>query len=128
MAVKSNLKRVKIVLGGVKDFLRDVDSLEERKATEAVALAKRNVEEMDAVDTGRLQMKVGKDKRGRTTVFHSQAIDPDDGEDYAPEVHFGLASRGRNSVPRPYLQNAFDWFKSQMYKGIIELFNKNVRK
>ena len=98
----------------------------------AVAKAKNNATRMGAVDTGRLRRNIeGKmTGTGKNTEFiiESEAFDPETGLDYAPTVHWGLARRGRNAQPRPYLQEAFRYLIHELHKDLTRRLREITRK
>lgn len=120
-------KEVRDSIKKIREFLDEAKRIEKHLAEQTVGRAKKNATEMKAVDTGRLRRNIEYKKTGDGFAIESEAIDPKTGKDYAPEVHFGLAVRGKNSVPRPYLQNAFNWLKVEFPKEIRRLFNKHLK-
>lgn len=111
----------------LRELSKEVDRIEKHMAEQTIGRAKANATKMKAVDTGRLRRNIEYKKTEDGFLIESEAIDPKTGKDYAPEVHYGLAVRGRNSVPRPYLQEAFNWLKVKFPQEINRIFEKILK-
>ena len=67
-------------------------------------------------DTGRLRREIDYTTAHQNLVIHSEAFDPETGEDYAPLQEFG--SRRRGIRAQPFFYRNIRWMFDALYKDI----------